>query len=274
MRLKHIQSALSSIPIKQFPHPKITLEQYGTSAELASYIIHYAYSNGDIGDQSPSSSVLDLGCGTGMLAIGCGIVGTKRIVCVDCDEDAILIAKHNVEEMDLEDVDEDGDGGCIVDYILAELKHEVKIVDSGGAAARGGRGGKGRGGRGGKGRGKGRTTQSQKQVIIPPPSDTDDDGIPLQSNIVSTVLTNPPFGTKHNAGIDISFIKTAIRLATNAVYSFHKSSTRQYLIKTVESWGYEVEVIAQMKFEIPKMYKFHKLDEVDVDVDLIRIQIK
>jgi predicted RNA methylase len=39
----------------------------------------------------------------------------------------------------------------------------------------------------------------------------------------------------------------------------------------VQSWGYEIEVVAQMKFDIPKMYKFHKENNVDVDVDLIRV---
>merc|ERR1712045_32623 len=136
----------------------------------------------------------------------------------------------------------------------------------------------GKGGRGkgrGRGRGKGRHgnhDQQQQQQLVPPNkipmslnhNDNNDDGIPLTSNSVDTVLTNPPFGTKHNAGIDVSFLKTAIRLATKAVYSFHKSSTSSYLIKTIQSWGYEAEVVAQMKFEIPKMYKFHKKDEVDV----------
>lgn len=28
---------------------------------------------------------------------------------------------------------------------------------------------------------------------------------------------------------------------------------------------------AQMKFDIPKLYKFHTKDNVDVDVDLIRV---
>lgn len=35
--------------------------------------------------------------------------------------------------------------------------------------------------------------------------------------------------------------------------------------------GLHVEVVAQMKFGIPNMYRFHKQKSVDVDVDLIRI---
>jgi len=41
----------------------------------------------------------------------------------------------------------------------------------------------------------------------------------------------------------------------------------------VRSWGYTVEVVAQMRFDIPNMYKFHKLDFVDVEVDLLRVSV-
>lgn len=275
MKLKHLQSALSTIPVKQFPNPKITLEQYATSSELASHVIQYALSNGDIGELN---SVLDLGCGTGMLAMGCAIVGTKSIICVDCDEEAIIIAKENVEEMGFEMIDEDDedDAPCVFEFILAAVKH----VPTATTKTRGNdRRQRGKGGRG-KGSGKGRygnhhqqQQQQQQNTIAVSLNENDDDGIPISSNCVDTVLTNPPFGTKHNAGIDVTFLKTAIRLATKAVYSFHKSSTSSYLIKIVQSWGYEAEIVAQMKFDIPKMYKFHKKDEVDVEVDLIRVSL-
>ena len=87
-----------------------------------------------------------------------------------------------------------------------------------------------------------------------------------------SVTLSPPFGTKNNEGIDIQFLKTAIRLARRAVYSFHKTSTRPFLMKILrEKWGLNAEVVAEMKFDIPNMYKFHKQKCVDVDVDLLRI---
>lgn len=86
------------------------------------------------------------------------------------------------------------------------------------------------------------------------------------------VTLSPPFGTKNNEGIDIQFLKTAIRLARRAVYSFHKTSTRLFLMKLLrDKWGLNAEVVAEMKFDIPNMYKFHKQKCVDVDVDLLRI---
>lgn len=85
-------------------------------------------------------------------------------------------------------------------------------------------------------------------------------------------LPSPPFGTKNNEGIDVQFLKTAIRLARRAVYSFHKTSTRPFLLKLLrEKWGLKVEIVAEMKFDIPNMYKFHKQKCVDVNVDLLRI---
>lgn len=41
-----------------------------------------------------------------------------------------------------------------------------------------------------------------------------------------TVIMNPPFGTKQNAGLDMIFLKRAIDLCHGTVYSLHKTSTR------------------------------------------------
>ena len=55
--------------------------------------------------------------------------------------------------------------------------------------------------------------------------------------------------------------------------SFHKKSTRNFLLKLIrEEWGFaESEVVAEMRFDIPKSYNFHKAKTKDVEVDLIRI---
>lgn len=90
MRLKHLESALSSVPVKRFPDPKIELEQYATSPHLTAAVILTALGNGDIG---PGRTAMDLGCGTAMLTIGCGIVETDHITAVDCDADAMEVAR-------------------------------------------------------------------------------------------------------------------------------------------------------------------------------------
>lgn len=54
-------------------------------------------------------------------------------------------------------------------------------------------------------------------------------------NIFDTVIMNPPFGTKKNTGIDMKFLKIAINLSNNSVYSLHKSSTRDFIKKKVKN---------------------------------------
>ena len=80
---------------------------------------------------------------------------------------------------------------------------------------------------------------------------------------------NPPFGTRKK-GIDVIFLRAGLDACTGAVYSLHKTSTRKYLERKIKSWGAHVEVVAELKFDIPKMYKFHTKKSADVAVDLIR----
>lgn len=100
---------------------------------------------------------------------------------------------------------------------------------------------------------------------------------PLHDNCVDTVMTNPPFGTKgDNAGIDIEFVLLACQLARRAVYSFHKTTTRDYVLRTIQTNVtniQSVKVIAEMKFNISNTYQFHQQKSVDIAVDLIRVEL-
>lgn len=58
----------------------------------------------------------------------------------------------------------------------------------------------------------------------------------LRRDLVHAVVMNPPFGTKR-AGVDMAFLARAVRLARNAVYSMHKTSTRDYIQGKAEEWG-------------------------------------
>lgn len=86
---------------------------------------------------------------------------------------------------------------------------------------------------------------------------------------------NPPFGTKNNLGIDYGFLRRGIRLARPGgfVYSLHKTSTRDFfkkkLAKCSEEFGSAVKgkILAEIKYELPKTYKFHKEKSLDIAVD-------
>lgn len=80
---------------------------------------------------------------------------------------------------------------------------------------------------------------------------------------------NPPFGTR-DKGVDLKFLITALSMANTAVYSLHKTSTRKYIMSMAKKMGVYSKVIAELRFDLPASYKFHKHDSVDIQVDLIR----
>ncbi|KAM7380558.1 hypothetical protein PAMP_003845 [Pampus punctatissimus] len=85
-----------------------------------------------------------------------------------------------------------------------------------------------------------------------------------------TVIMNPPFGTKHNQGMDMKFLRAALTMAKTAVYSLHKTSTREHIQKKANDWGVKMEVIAELRYDLPASYKFHKKKSVDIQVDFLR----
>jgi len=85
-----------------------------------------------------------------------------------------------------------------------------------------------------------------------------------------TVIMNPPFGTKHNKGLDMKFLQTGLRLASGSVYSLHKSTTRDHIMKKAEDWGVQAQVLAELKYDLPNTYKHHTKSSVDIHVDFIR----
>jgi len=87
---------------------------------------------------------------------------------------------------------------------------------------------------------------------------------------VDTVVMNPPFGTKHNKGLDIKFLQAGLALASRAVYSLHKTSTRSHLLTKARDWGVQAQVLAELRYDLPATYSHHKKASVDIQVDFIR----
>lgn len=260
LKLKQLESVLSDIG--DFEAPKYQLEQYKTSAAIAAralYSIEQAY--GDI----EGRIVGDFGTGTGILGIGCAVLGADFVVGVDMDDDAISQAVQNAEEIGVDDVMEFVRADVTTFDKVLRFSREAEDAGSPPAASAGeaaaaapadpssAAGGAGEGG-----------PRSAPTPVAPPPS----------VRLFDTVIMNPPFGTR-KAGVDMDFLAAALGAChptRGVVYSMHKSSTRAHIARTAtEAWGCAFEVVAELRFDIPATYAFHREAVVDVAVDLVRI---
>ncbi len=78
-----------------FYQPKPELEQYSTPVDIVAEMIKLANAQGDL-----SGKVVDLGCGTGRLAIGAALLGAE-VTGYEIDNDALELAKNYSKEHDL-----------------------------------------------------------------------------------------------------------------------------------------------------------------------------
>jgi len=88
MKIKELEILLQKVP--NFDNPSPNLEQYLTPANIAADIIFIAFQFGDIEDRV----VFDLGCGTGIFAIGALITGAKKVFGFDIDKKIIEKARE------------------------------------------------------------------------------------------------------------------------------------------------------------------------------------
>jgi len=118
MKKKHLEIILDNL--KPYPRPKPHLEQYTIEGKLASEILFFAK------DDIVDNFVIDLGCGTGKLAIGAKLLGAKKALGIDIDEETIETAKENVElvKNKVEDFATSSD-----DLDIVFLKMDVRDID-------------------------------------------------------------------------------------------------------------------------------------------------
>ncbi len=94
VRRRDLERVLSEI--EPNPRPKAHLEQYTIPSEVAAEILFMAtYVHDDV----VNKSVVDLGCGTGRLAIGAALLGARETFGVDVDKAATKAALKNAETM-------------------------------------------------------------------------------------------------------------------------------------------------------------------------------
>ncbi len=86
--------------LDSFSQPTPDLEQYPLTAPGASLILSIiANTYNDIRNKV----IADLGCGTGMIAIGAAYLGAKSVIGVEIDPKQLQIAVQNAEKLSLQD---------------------------------------------------------------------------------------------------------------------------------------------------------------------------
>jgi putative methylase len=91
VRRSELVHRIEAVP--PFASPRSDLEQLVTPAEAATEMLARAL--GDAG--SGGTAVLDLGCGTGRLAIGAALLGANPVMGVDIDPHALEVARRAAE---------------------------------------------------------------------------------------------------------------------------------------------------------------------------------
>ncbi len=90
--------------VADFAEPRVDLEQYLTPPELAAHLLHLAGLHDDL-----ERPVLDLGTGTGMLAIAATLAGAEEVVGVDRDRRALERATMNATRLE-----------CAIEWVQAD----------------------------------------------------------------------------------------------------------------------------------------------------------
>ena len=210
MKVKCLQSNLESLSV--FENPKVSLEQYHTPPRTAAEMLHAV----DMDMGLSGKTVLDLGCGCGILGLGCVNRGALKVIGIDVDKDALEIAERNRIDVGL---------------TCGEISYLQKDV------------------------------RSLQREDLPDPS------------VFDIVVTNPPFGTR-SKNIDTLFVEKGLEFS-NVVYSIHKSSTRDFLVKKAKEMGVHASFMFENEdFPIAATYEFHKLAQHFIKVDIIKFERK
>lgn len=107
LKLKDLEMALQSM--QSLSELDVKLEQYPTPPTIAAAVLFAAqFEHGDI----TGKTVLDLGCGNGIFAIGAALLGAERVIGIDIQSTALKVARQNAIMLGAEE---------IIEWILGDV---------------------------------------------------------------------------------------------------------------------------------------------------------
>lgn len=224
MKKRHLEIILDSL--KPHPNPKSYLEQYTIDGNLASEILFFAK------DDILNNFVIDLGCGTGKLAIGAKLIGAKRVLGIDIDKESIDASNENIRGL-INNSLINKLGIDINEYIndIIFINEDVMHINNDFINKY-----------------KGKSDKKIKNIVI----------------------QNPPFGSQKKYA-DRIFLDKALEIG-DVIYTIHNTPTREFIKEYIKNKGRTITHIFQANFRIPKIYEFHKKKFIKTPVDIFRIE--
>ena len=231
---KRLESELSKV--LDFTKPVVSFEQYMTPPDLTAEILLRI--EGDINGKM----VADLGCGTGMLSIGCALMGADFVLGFEIDADAVQCAAENISDIfELQDT---------VDVITCDISSLNTNT----------------------------LTKRFDTVIMNPPFGTKTGVKDIkiqhykykhkQKGMANVVRLDD---NVHQA-TDIDFLKIACKVARNCVYSLHKAATLHYIEKNCKEWGVKLDVVEMIDYRLNgHVYKHQSRGSKSIEVCLVRL---
>ena len=103
--------------LKGFDEANAKLEQYKTDSENAAEALWFLHMN----DEIKNKIIADLGCGNGVLGIGCLLLNARKTYFVDKDENILKTAMENFKNLGLSN-------GIFINKDVSEFKNKVDLV--------------------------------------------------------------------------------------------------------------------------------------------------
>ncbi len=94
MNKRSVEQRLAGV--ETFAEPTAALEQYPTPPDVAAHLLHLAAMRGDV----DGATVLDLGAGTGTLALAAALYEPAAVLAVERDREALATAVENERRVD------------------------------------------------------------------------------------------------------------------------------------------------------------------------------
>ncbi|MCU4742171.1 METTL5 family protein [Natronoglomus mannanivorans] len=217
--------------VTDFDDPSPALEQYLTPPEIAAHIVHLAGLQNDLTD----GTVVDLGTGTGMLAIGAAMSDADRVIGIDVDRSALEVAREN----------------------------ESRVFGLEGGS-----------GRSSSSSSSVSSPPSSSSSSADSPIDwlhADVNRHPL-SCPDATVLSNPPFGAQRgNRHADRAFLETAREIG-RVSYTIHNEGSQEFVESFATDNGGTVTHAFRASFSLEHRFGFHEDERRELDAEVFRIE--